>query len=367
MRGQNHVILKAKAHGIKDNVLAWIQDFLSGRTQRVAVSGALSEEADVTSGIPQGSVLGPLLFVLYINDLPGEVENEVRLFADDTKLFACSDTPDGIESLQKDLNSLQEWSDKWLLRFHPEKCHVLKLGSSKSSATYSMTITAPDGTSQTQELEETQVEKDLGVHVDNDLSFRTHITQAASKANRVLGVMRRSFDFLSNDTFLLLYKALVRPLLEYGHSVWNPHYKYLKKTIEDVQRRATRMLSSMKDMSYPERLRALDLPSLEHRRIRGDMIDTFKYVHGLYKSSRPELPARTCSIDLRGHSLMRAKRRCEGKTRAAYFSERVVDTWNLLPEKVVTAPTVNAFKNRLDKHWINNELKFNPTCYEKLS
>ena len=112
-----------------------MNDFLSDRTQRVAVNGALSEEADVTSGIPQGSVLGPLLFVLYINDLPGEVQNDVRLFADDTKLFARSDTPERTESLQNDLDKLQEWSEKWLLRFHPDKCHVLKLGTVKSSTT----------------------------------------------------------------------------------------------------------------------------------------------------------------------------------------------------------------------------------------
>ena len=102
---------------------------------------------------------------------------------------------------------------------------------------------------------------------------------------------------------------------------------------------------------------------LEHRRSRGDMIDTFKYVHGLYKSSRPELPAFT-NRDLRGNSLKLAKGHVHGNTRAAYFSERIVGTWNSLPEEVVTAPSVNAFKNRLDRHWKHRTLKYTPTCYE---
>ena len=220
----------------------------------------------------------------------------------------------------------------------------------------------PNGPDQTQELEESDVEKDLGVHIDNDLSFNHHIAQASSKANRILGVIRRSFKFLTSETFLLLYKGLVRPLLEYGHSVWNPFYKYQKKNIEDVQRRATRLLSSLKDKSYQERLKALDLPSLEHRRSRGDMIDTYKYVHGIYKTSRPAMNAYT-GPEVRGNSLKLARNRTCLNTRTGYFSERVSKTWNSLPDTVVTAPSVNAFKNRLDAHW-NTDNRFKPTCYD---
>ena len=121
------LISKVKAHGIDGNILRWIENFLSNRIQRVIINGAQSEDKTVTSGIPQGSVLGPILFVMYINDLPASVQSEIRLFADDTKLFTRSDLEGATETLQKDLDLLQNWSEKWLLRFHPEKCHVLKL------------------------------------------------------------------------------------------------------------------------------------------------------------------------------------------------------------------------------------------------
>ena len=134
------LLTKVEAHGIDNKTLAWVADFLSDRKQTVVVNSAESKEAAVTSGIPQGSILGPVLFVLYINDLPLSVKNEVRLFADDTKIFTRSEVEGATESLQEDLTKLQEWSSKWSLKFHPEKCHVLKLGK-KSDALYTMTRT----------------------------------------------------------------------------------------------------------------------------------------------------------------------------------------------------------------------------------
>ena len=207
------LLTKVKAHGISDKVLAWITDFLSSRTQTVVVNSAESKEAPVTSGIPQGSVLGPLLFVLYINDLPSVVMNPIRLFADDTKIFTRSEIDGATDSLQDDLTSLQDWSTKWCLRFHPEKCHVVKLGNRKSEALYTMTGTNAAGEEIDIILTESEVEKDLGVNIDNKLCFKQHVSQATSKANRVLGIIRRSFGHLTEKTFVQLFKELVRPIL----------------------------------------------------------------------------------------------------------------------------------------------------------
>ncbi|KAL8582030.1 hypothetical protein ACOMHN_028011 [Nucella lapillus] len=129
---------KVRAHGVGGKVLGWIQDFLKERRQKVVINGIHSQDADVTSGIPQGNVLGPLLFVMFINDLPRVVKSEVKIFADDTKLYGRSDTAQGIQNMQDDPDQLQMWSDQWLLRFHPQKCAVMKLGTTKSEATYSM-------------------------------------------------------------------------------------------------------------------------------------------------------------------------------------------------------------------------------------
>ena len=252
------LLAKLSAHGIQGKVLEWIQAFLSERGQRVVVNGTSSQPAPVTSGIPQGSVVGPMLFVMYINDLPDVCTSNVKLFADDTKLFTRSDDEAATTAMQEDLNRLKQWSNDWLLRFHPQKCSVLKLGSKKSGTKYTM---KEKGNGEEHEivLEEHVVEKDLGVYVDNALSFKEHVIRSTAKANKVVGIIRRTFDFLTDDLLVRLYKSLVRPLLEYGHSVWQPQHKTLCSDVEDVQRRATKLLASIRDKPYPERLATLRL------------------------------------------------------------------------------------------------------------
>jgi hypothetical protein len=126
------LLLKLQAHGVCGRVLSWIDAFLRNRRQRVVINGVQSSEAEVCSGIPQGSCLGPLLFVVFINDLPTNVSSSVKMFADDTKVYRRNDVEGATNKLQDDINILQQWSDDWLLRFHPQKCSVLKLGSKKN-------------------------------------------------------------------------------------------------------------------------------------------------------------------------------------------------------------------------------------------
>ena len=358
------LLSKVAAHGINGKVLGWLTAFLSGRSQCVVVNGAHSQWASVTSGVPQGSVCGPLLFILYINDLPEACTCPVRLFADDTKIYTRSDSEEYTKALQDDLDNLKQWSDNWLLRFHPEKCHVMKLGNKKSEASYCMKETR-NGENHNITLQESEVERDLGIYIDNSLNFKRHVGHTTTKANQIVGIIRRTFDFLSEDLFLQLYKSLVRPILEYGHTVWQPYHKTLCAEIEDVQRRATRLLPRIRDRPYNERLKALRLPSLEHRRLRGDMIDVFKYVHGIYDTDRPHFePSRTTtSKETRGHSLKLTKQHCRLNMRGNYFSQRVINTWNSLPDTVVTAPTVNCFKCRLDAFWIDSPAMYEPTCH----
>ena len=129
------------------------------------------------------------------------------------------------------------------------------------------------------------MEADLGVQVDNDLRFKQHVDSVTARANSVISVIRRTFEFLDCKLFIQLYKTLARPILDYGQTVWQPRHK-TRRQMEDVQCRATKLISSISELPYPERLERLGLPSLEHRQLRGDMIDTFKFVHGLYKMDR---------------------------------------------------------------------------------
>ena len=205
------------------------------------------------------------------------------MFADDTKLYATlTDDNNSPHSLQEDLTKLQEWSLKMQMNLHPDKCHVLHLGQSNPQNIYHMN----NASGNIHMLDVVTSEKDLGVTIEHQLKFSDHIDNAVKKANRVLGCLPRTFRHLNKDTFLLLYKALVRPQLEYASCVWCPHLKKDRYLIEQVQRRATRLVPEIKGLPYNRRLIELQLPTLNYRRQRTDIIQTFKIIKKLTRSTR---------------------------------------------------------------------------------
>jgi hypothetical protein len=209
----------------------------------VSVNGATSSWRNVTSGIPQGSVIGPLLFVIFINDLPDIVESTVYLFADDMKIFNIIQGEEDMKTLQRDLDKLTEWSQTWMLRFHPEKCKQMHLGKHNPDPEFKYRILDNN-------LEKVTDEKDIGVIIDNNLSFEKHISEKCKKANSMFAVIRRTFQHLNTTTFVPLYKSLVRVHLDYASLVWAPHKSKPIDQIEGVQRRATKQLPGMKNLSY---------------------------------------------------------------------------------------------------------------------
>lgn len=300
-----------------------------------------SSWSQVTSGIPQGSVLGPTLFTIFVNDMPRQVESSVKLFADDTKLY--SRVPVGREgALQSDIDSLVRWAEKWLLPFNSGKCKVMHLGYHNPGHAYVLNGTLIEATSE---------EKDLGVIIDDQLKFHGQASVAVSKASQILSVVKRSFCNLDEVTLPLLYKAMVRPFLEYGNVVWGPFNKTDQKRLEKVQRRATRMVSSVKHLPYEDRLCRLKLPSLLYRRRRGDMIAVYQMLHGGMDISPEAFLSRNTSQLTRGHGWKLHKPRAKSFVRRNAFSFRVVNDWNSLPAEVVSADSVNQFKARLDRYW----------------
>ena len=270
-----HLIYKLSKYGISGQILNWTKDFLKDRTQKVVIRGTKSSTKSVTSGVPQGSVLGPVLFLIFINDLPLDVTSPLSLFADDSKLFSRILTnkknkvtaEDGNQELQNDLNKVAEWAKTWKMEFNVDKCKIMHLGYRNPGTTYSMNNT---------ELSVTEEERDLGVLIDNKLDFGKHIKNIVGKANRVLGMIRVSFVCLNIPMFLNMYTSLVRPLLEYCVQVWSPYKSKYIKLLEGVQRRATRLVPKLKNCTYDDRLKKLGLTRLEERRKRGDMIETYK-------------------------------------------------------------------------------------------
>ncbi|PIK55907.1 hypothetical protein BSL78_07177 [Apostichopus japonicus] len=205
-----------------------------------------------------------------------------------------------------------------------------------------------DGGSQS--LEVVNSERDLGVVVDNGLNFREHVASIVSKANSILGIIRLTFRYLDRDTVLLLYKALVRPVLEYGQPAWSPIYRRESEAIESVQRRATKLVPGLCSLPYEQRLRELNLFSLSHRRLRGDMVFVYKYLNGLIISTH-DLFIRSHGSVTRGHSYKLVKPRVNTSLRQKNFTQRSISYWNSLPEHVVNSPSLNCFKSRLDSFW----------------
>ena len=227
----------------------------------------MSTWSTISSGIPQGSVLGPTFFVVFINDIPDSINSTVNIFADDTKLFRSVTSDEEHVVLQSDLDMLADWSETWQLKFNASKCKVLHIGQHDTNYEYYL------GNSK---LENTTMEKDLGVIMDGELKFHNHVAQAAKKASGVLAQIRRTMACHNETTITLLYKGIVRPLLEYANVIWHPRYKMDMEAIETVQRRATKLVPELRNVDYSQRLKILKLPSMQYRLRRGDMIQVYK-------------------------------------------------------------------------------------------
>ena len=337
------LLVKIKSLGITGKVLKWIESFLGKRRQKVRIEGSCSKWADVRSGIPQGSVLGPILFVLFINDMPQVVSNMCNLFADDAKL--SGNVSKSTTCLQDDLDNLCKWSSDWQLPFNIKKCKCLHIGNRNPGISYHM---------YDQTLEEVDYEKDLGILIDSQLKFHQHTAAAVKKANQILGIIKRSFALLDEFSLPLLYKSMVRPHLEYGNVIWGPHFKLDQQAVERVQRRATKLVTSISHLNYQQRLKQIKLPSLMYRRRRGDMIQTFKIMNNLVNIGK-EIFFKSNTLSTRGHPFKIYKQSAKTKLRSQSFSRRVTNDWNSLPAEVVSANSLNEFKNKLDKFWVEEQ------------
>ena len=186
-------------------------------------------------------MLGPLLFIIYINDLPEVVQSYIAIFADDTKLYRPIITPDDSNVLQSDLDLLDEWYKVWLMNFNYTKCKHLSFGHNSLSRQYTMGSVA-----ELHQICTVDEENDLGIMFSCNFKFRSHIHKMVKKANKVLGVINRTFKYLDPNIMCLLYTSLVRPHLDYASNIWNPYLLEDMRTIEKIQRRATKLIPSIK-------------------------------------------------------------------------------------------------------------------------
>jgi hypothetical protein len=245
-----------------------------------------------------------------------------------------------------------KWSTDWHIHFNTDKCNTLHLGITNPNIQYTLN---------NQNIQQTHLQKDLGITIDDRLQFTHHIDNITSKANRTLSAINRNFKHLDTDTFITLYKAQVRPKLEYASSVWNPHLKKDIHKIERIQARTTKMIPQLRHLTYTNRLLRLGLPTLEYRRHRQDLIETYKLIHKHTKIAYTDVLPPIQTSTTRGHSLKLTKQRTNTTKHSTALRHRIVNSWNKLPETVANAPTLNTFKSRLNTHYKHHPLKFTPS------
>ena len=361
------LVTKLQAAGIWGTLLDWIQDWLSRRRQRVVVDGKSSEWKPVDSGVLQGTVLGPIFFIIFNNDLEPKVDNTMAiLFADDTKAARVVANQEQAKLLQETIDSFATWADEWSMEFNVGKCKVMHVGCKNPRLEYTM-----NG----KKLEQVEEEKDLGVWTQSNLKPSLQCAKAAQAANVALGLLLRSFHYRSKTTLIPLYKTFVRSRMEHAVAAWSPWLERDVDVLERVQKRLIRALSDVRGQTYEEKLQDAGLTTLRERRHRGDLIETFKTLKGVYKVDSTKwfhVIDHERARQTRGSVTMEEgepkpntnvlyKPSANHDVRNNFFTLRVVRSWNALPEHVRNQKSVNAFKGALDK-WTEENRKKQTLC-----
>lgn len=337
MVSHNKLLHKLSCFGICGNLLRWIGEFLNNRTQCVRVGSAISCPRQLISGVIQGSVLGPLLFLLYVDDVVKLFSSGVlcNLYADDLKLYSVIQTSQDVSALQSSLDALVAWSDEWQLKISSTKSAVLCLGQSKVEQSY--------------QIKQVNVSfvpamRDLGVIIDNKLTMSQHVATVVSKARARASLIFKCFHSKDRGTLLKAFTTYVRPLLEYATPVWSPFTVTDITKIESVQRAFTKRLPGLCHLAYTKRLDVLCTESLELRRLRYDLIYVYKMLFGLIDLNFDDFFVLKSCGTTRGHNYKLFLRYSRLNIRKHFFSERVVTVWNNLECNIVDFGNLRRFK-----------------------
>ena len=335
---QSLLIHKLHHYGIRGKINSWIKSWLANRTQSIVIDGEHSESVSVESGVPQGSVLGPGLFLYYINDLPEGLNSIVRLFADNTIAYLVIVNPQDAEKVQDDLTTMGFWEVLWKMKFHATKCNVITVTGKRKPLQTEYKL--HDHT-----LAKVTSAKYLGVTITEDLKWDTHINDTCAKANRTLGFLRRNLNIGSVSIKQQAYFILVRPLVEYASTVWDPHTQRNIQKLEMVQRRAARYVTNRhrNRSSESDMLHGLNWRSLQDRRKDARLCMLYKVDRRLVaikKDRRLISPKRKTRSKFQTIG-------CKTDRRKMSFFPRTVLDWNALPPDIQELDSLCAFKARV--------------------
>jgi len=336
------LLTKLHHYGIRGQTLEWIRAFLTDRTQRVAVDGAISDPAPVVSGVPQGSVLGPILFLVYINDLPLTVSSKTRLFADDCVVYREISSEQDSEVLQEDLRRLWDWEKLWGMSFNPEKCCILRVCRKRSPLLYSYTLKGHT-------LACEDASKYLGVELTKDMSWKPHIQQVIKKGNSSLGFLRRNLRIGNEEVKSAAYFSLVRPNLEYCGTVWSPYHKEQIHDLEMVQRRAARYVTNRyhNTSSVTSMLEHLQWETLESRRTKAKLTMVYKITNDLVDIPVSKYLSPGSSRTRANHTIKFLPLSTSTSYYRHSFFPSIIATWNNLPASIAESPDLVSFKRGL--------------------
>ena len=345
------LIFKLKTVGISGSVLLWFTDYLDNRKQRVVLPGACSNWTSVNAGVPQGSILGPLLFLLYINDIVEDIRSYIRLFADDTSLYIIVDNPvDAATELNSDLLKIHYWATKWLVTFNPAKSESIVF-SRKLNKPYH-----PPLVMNQKQIEEVNSHKHLGVVLSDDCTWHDHLDYIKCKAWNRINVMRKLKFKLDRRSLQIIYFTFIRPLLEYADVVWDNCSQYEVNELEKIQNEAARIVTgATKLVSINSLLLEVGWESLSSRRKKHKLQLLFKMQNDLspdYLSSLvPSFVGNSSSYPLRNATDLRTP---YARSQLYYnsFLPSTIRDWNNLPIETRNLTSIASFKQKLNANII---------------
>ena len=333
-----HLIHKLSYYGITGKTNKWIQGFLTGRTQCVAVDGEESDWNPVISGVPQGSVLGPVLFLIFINDITDGITSKIRLFADDSVIYRSITTREDQEALHNDLMKVFEWAEKWGMSFNVKKCVHVTITKKLKALHYNYSVGD-------EVIPKEQSTKYLGVTITSDLSWSKHIVNIKNKASRTLGLIRRNLGPCDPSVKEKAYQSLVRPQVEYAASVWSPYTERDITKLESVQRQAARFtLGDYKQTSsVTDMINKLQWDSLEQRRLMIQACMFYKIHYGFVDIILPQSIIHNARPGRGQHQLRYHQLLVNLDVYKYSFYPRMIPLWNSLPSAAVYASSPEAF------------------------
>lgn len=345
------LVFKLQSYGISGQLLGLIKNFLSERLQRVVINGQTSTWEKILAGVPQGSILGPLLFLIYVNDLPLNIESNVKIFADDTSLFSKVNLTNSVTILNNDMVNISKWANQWKMSFNPDVTkQAVEVYFSRKTSTNAQSLILFNGNPVSSE----PFQKHLGLYLDKTLSFDHHLEEKIAKVNKLIGMISRLRSVLPRHSLITIYKAFARPHLDYGDIIYdNPGNASFSNRLETIQYNAALAITGCIRGTSREKLYAeIGLESLSDRRYCRKLCFFYKIVNGCTPAYLQTFLPDPCikSYATRTNNVFNTIKTRTVRYKNSFFPY-CVSQWNSLDSELRELPSINSFKNALARFY----------------